>query len=41
MRCSNRKIQVFGVLAAMILIPAILAVAAEPAGKAAFTMFAP
>jgi hypothetical protein len=36
---SNRKILVLGILAAMFLIPAFLAIAAEPAGKAVSPIF--
>ena len=36
---SNRKIIVLGILAAMFLIPAILAIAADPAGKAVSPIF--
>ena len=35
----NRKIIVLGILAAMFLIPAILAIAADPAGKAVSPIF--
>ena len=36
---SNRKIPVLGILAAMFLIPAFLAIAAEPGGKAVSPIF--
>jgi hypothetical protein len=39
MRSSNRKILLLGILAVMFLIPAILAIAAEPAGKAVSPIF--